>query len=225
MSIRVQGRHVGFRVDRTGVLDRVVELLPPGWQPTDRAVVERVYSLRIAGYERAGKPVGPRKTHNLFINAARVFHSRDLQELLDVLGSDVRLYVAVAARRRVFVHAGVVGWKGKAIVIPGRSHSGKSTLVAELLRLGATYYSDEYAVLDNRGRVHPFPTPLSLRGPGGGRPDRIPPDKLATAVGLRPLPVALVVLTRFREGVRWRPRTVAPGKGVLLLLSNTVPAR
>jgi hypothetical protein len=31
--------------------------------------------------------------------------------------------------------------------------------VAELVRAGATYYSDEFAVLDSRGRVHPFPRP------------------------------------------------------------------
>jgi hypothetical protein len=34
------------------------------------------------------------------------------------------------------------------------SYSGKTTLVSELIRAGATYYSDEYAVIDERGRVH-----------------------------------------------------------------------
>lgn len=226
MSIRVQGRHIGFRVDRRGVLDRdVVPLLPPGWQPTERAVVERVYSLRMAGYEEAGRPVGPRKTHNLFVNAARVARSRDLRELLDDLDGDLRLYVAATARRRIFLHAGVVGWKKKAIVIPGVSHTGKSTLVAELLRLGATYYSDEYAPLDERGRVHPFPTPLSIRTRKGERPTRTPAEEMEAAVGSHSIPVALVVVTQFKKGVRWRPHRVAPGRGVLALLANTVPAR
>ena len=53
-------------------------------------------------------------------------------------------------------HAGVVGWRGRAIVIPGRSHAGKSTLVAELVRRGAVYYCDEFAVLHETGRVHPY---------------------------------------------------------------------
>ena len=71
--------------------------------------------------------------------------------------------IAEVARNRVFVHAGVVGWKGRAIVIPGRSYSGKSTLVSELIRAGAAYYSDEYAVFDSRGRVYPFAKPLEMR--------------------------------------------------------------
>ncbi len=38
-------------------------------------------------------------------------------------------------------------------MIVGRPQSGTSTLVAELLRAGASYYSDQYAVLDREGRI------------------------------------------------------------------------
>jgi hypothetical protein len=62
-----------------------------------------------------------------------------------------------------FLYAGVVAWQGHAIVFPGRSLSGKTTLVREMLRLGATYYSDEFAVVDNSGLVHSFPRPLGIR--------------------------------------------------------------
>src|SRR5262245_29166046 len=72
------------------------------------------------------------------------------------LSQDIDNMVAQRSRAMLFVHAGVVGWRGLAIVIPGRSHSGKSTLVAELVRRGAVYYSDEFAVLDETGRVHPY---------------------------------------------------------------------
>jgi predicted ATPase len=44
--------------------------------------------------------------------------------------------VATEAPRRVFVHAGVVGWKGQAILVPGRSYSGKTTLIAALMKAG-----------------------------------------------------------------------------------------
>jgi hypothetical protein len=102
---------------------------------------------------------------------------------LEALESDLHRSVAERARRWCFVHAGVVGWRGRVIVIPGRSHSGKTTLVAEWLRAGALYYSDEYAVFDAMGRVHAYAKPLSLRQNGaatryavealGGRaPDR-----------------------------------------------------
>ena len=32
-------------------------------------------------------------------------------------------------------------------------------------------------------------------------------------------------MTQFRDGVRWQPRKLSPGKGILELLSNTVSAR
>ena len=46
--------------------------------------------------------------------------------------------------------------------LPGHSFSGKSTLVAALVRAGAVYYSDEFAVLDPDGFVHPYAKALSL---------------------------------------------------------------
>jgi hypothetical protein len=40
--------------------------------------------------------------------------------------------------------------------------SGKTTLVKELVKAGATYYSDEYAVLGGDGRVSAFGALSSL---------------------------------------------------------------
>jgi hypothetical protein len=148
-----------------------------------------------------------------------------LPAALDAFESDVRLYVAERARRRVFVHAGVVGWRGRAIVIPGRSFSGKSSLVAALVRAGATYYSDEYAVFDEQGRVHPFLSPLSLRNKDAERPTRHRAESLGRPPGGKPLTVGLVAVSEYRAGARWRPRQLTPGQGILALLANTVPAR
>jgi len=78
---------------------------------------------------------------------------------VSLLTGRVSRYIALWARRRVFVHAGVVAWQGRAVLIPGRTLSGKSWLVRALVRAGAEYYSDEFAVLDARGRVHPYPLP------------------------------------------------------------------
>src|ERR687894_479249 len=50
----------------------------------------------------------------------------------------------------------VVARGGRALVRPGPSLSGKTTLVAALVRSGAAYLSDEFAVLDPEGRVHPY---------------------------------------------------------------------
>ena len=126
--------------------------------------------------------------------------------------------------RRIFVHAGVVAWKGRAIVIPGSSHSGKTSLVAALLAAGATYYSDEYAVLDERGRVHPYPRPLRIRDADDlGR--RVTAAEMGARSGRGSLPVGLVASTRYDAGARWRPRRLSHGETTLELLSHTVPAR
>jgi hypothetical protein len=127
--------------------------------------------------------------------------------------------------RGIFVHAGVVGWQGQAILIPGRSHAGKTSLVTALLDAGATYYSDEYAILDARGRVWPCLRPLRIRDGGDDAGRRVTATDIGARLGRRPLPVALVAAARYRPGARWRPRTLTPGEAVLELFSHTVPAR
>jgi hypothetical protein len=165
-----------------------------------------------------------RRFHLLYQGGVRLARTMVLEEALDLLELDLHLSVATRARQRLFVHAGVVGWKGQAILVPGYSFSGKSTLVAALVRAGARYYSDEYAVLDASGRVHAFPKPLILRSPDGRQYFRrvLRGDRGA---GGPPLPVGLVVAVRYRPGGRWRPQRVSPGQGLLLVLSHTIPAR
>ncbi|MFQ5946532.1 MAG: hypothetical protein ACE5NC_09850, partial [Anaerolineae bacterium] len=197
------------------------DFLPPQRKPVRSPGVKRLYSLVVGG---AGPRPNIRRFNVLYANAARVARTMELREVLDTLESDLQLYVAERARRRLFVHAGVVGWRGRAIVIPGRSFSGKSTLVAALVRSGATYYSDEYAVFDAQGRVHPYLKPLSIRE-GEARPRKFRPAELGGFLGLEPLPVGLVVVTSYRAGAQWRPRRVSPGRAVMALLANTVSAR
>lgn len=217
------GRHVGIRTNEPGLLERVPALLPPFAKPSDRERVRRVYSLRV----RAPDPEsGKRPKHVLLMNARVLERSTKLDYLLERLAADAQLYIAERARRRIFVHAGVVAFAGRAIVLPARTMCGKTTLVAELLAQGGTYYSDEYAVLDERGRVHPFPTELSVRSRSGrGKPKRKPASAWGAETGAKPVPVGLVALAQYREGARWRPRKLPEGRAVLSVLQHAVPAR
>src|SRR5205085_10523469 len=137
---------------------------------------------------------------------------------LEAFESDLQLYVAATARRRLFVHAGVVGWRGRAVVLPGRSFAGKTTLVAALVRAGATYYSDEYAVFDRAGRVHPYARPLALRE-GAGRQTKVSVEALDGVKGVRALPVGLVIVRVYRSGARLRVRWLSNGQGSMSLLA------
>jgi hypothetical protein len=85
------------------------------------------------------------------------------------------------------VHSGAVLCGGRALLLPGKTHSGKSSLVAELLRRGATYFSDEYALIDAEGRVHPYPRPLLLRNDSDEQFPTLP-DQFGAAVGNAPAP-------------------------------------
>jgi hypothetical protein len=219
ISFRAYGVRVGVRVNDKDALGQLVDHLPPGWELSSSPVVERLYSFRVGG---AGSRANLRRFSLLYANDARVGRSLDLAQMMKLFESDLQLFVAEASPRRVFVHAGVVGWKGKAILIPGRSFTGKTSLVVELVRAGATYFSDEYAVLDSHGRVHPYPRQLWIREKSSLESERWPVESLGGSSGVKPLPVGLVIVTRYKAGARWRPSRVTPGKGALALLDNTV---
>ena len=216
------GRRIGVRVNRADALKRIRQHLPIGWKPARSLVVERLYSIIVGG---EAKQPGVRRFNVLYGDISKLARTLDAEQMFDTFESDLRLFVAEWARRHVFVHAGVVGWRGRAIVVPGRTHTGKTTLVAELVRAGATYYSDEFAVLDERGRVHPYAKPLAIREGAEGRQKNYDVEFFGGTAGARPLPVGSVLVTEYRAGGRWRPRTLTAGQGMLALLDNTVSVR
>jgi len=223
IAFTAYGLSIGIRVSDRSVLEQIYALLPPGWRPATKPTVRRLYSVVVGG--PTGR-AGVRRFNILYSGAARLMRTHDLDEVLRHLELDLELYIGDHARRRTFVHAGVVGWNGQAIVIPGRSFSGKSSLVKALVKAGASYYSDEFAVLDGRGRVHPYPIPLAIRpGPDGGPPMKYRAEELGDVAGVCPLPVGLVLITRYVGGTRFRPRPLSAGRAVLELLAHTLPAR
>ncbi len=146
-------------------------------------------------------------------------------DLLDAFTTHLRAAFAEYSRKKLFVHAGAVGWNGAAIIFPGKSRAGKSTLIAELVKAGASYFSDEFAVLDDKGRVHPFAKPLSLRDPQTSRQCETAVESLGGVAAREPLPVAMVVMTQYREGARWKPETLSPGEGALEIMAHSIAAR
>jgi len=140
------------------------------------------------------------------------------------LESSLHTKVAENARGVLFVHAGAVAWRGRAIVVPGRSKTGKTSLVAALVRAGAEYYSDEYAVIDRRGWVLPYPKTLSIRDSSGGS-SQIPVEALGGSPGESPIPVGMLVFTRFRAEASFGLEPISAARAVIEVLRNTVLAR
>jgi hypothetical protein len=217
------GLRVGVRFNDPALLDRLFPHLPPGWRPCVSPEVDQIFSVWVSSRGVRGRTLG-----RVYAGGQRRAVATDLGEAFSALESEIRQSVAAAARGRTFVHAGVVGWRGQAILVPGRSRSGKTTLVAELVKAGAVYYSDEFAVLDRLGRVHPFAKSLSIREGGCAHHEvvhRRHAEELGGSCGEKPLPVGLVVLASYRPGAEWRPDTLTRGQAVLEMLSHTVPAR
>lgn len=221
-SYAAYGLRFGLRANDPTALAQAVSHLPSGWRPAPAGEVDILYSLRLAPISQRK---GRRDFHLLFCGSALLARSPEFAPLLPVLEKHAELLTALRAQDCLFVHAGAVGWQGRAILIPGRTMTGKTTLVHALARAGATYYSDEFAVLDREGRVHPYPVPLSIRGPDGRPGIKTPIESLGGQAGIAPLPVGLVVVTRYQPRARWRPRELTPAQALLALMDNTVAAQ
>jgi hypothetical protein len=110
-------------------------------------------------------------------------------------------------------------------VIPGSTFSGKTTLVAALVRGGAEYYSDEFAVLDGEGRVHPYARPLSMRLDASFAQTDVAVGALGGVAGDVAAEVAVIAATGYVAGREWDPQRGSTAEGALALLSHAIPVR
>jgi hypothetical protein len=226
LAFECHGTVVGVRTDADALLALVLRHLPPGARPCRPTRVDVSYAARIELGEPPGIP-----PHVILVRCisdgapVEIARTPDIHAAAALLMHDAEFQVALHAPLRLFVHAAAVAWEGGVIVIPGPSFSGKSALAAALVRAGAEYYSDEYAVLDDEGFVHPFARRLRLRGADGAPVRTVLAAELGGTTGTAPLPLAMVVATSFRAGARWRPRRMTPGQLALTLLQNAVVAR
>jgi hypothetical protein len=214
------GVRLGVRTDDAAMLDQLPVYLPPTRESATTPEVDHLFSLCIgdSGEWRCSPRLyeGPR--------LVRRFRDQDAAVKLDLLRSLLECRVVASAPLWVFVHAGVVEWRGRAILLPGRSRSGKTTLVAALLRAGAKYYSDELAVLDAAGRVYPWARPLRMRSPERP-PQSLPAECFGERAEQSSLPVGLIVVATHRPGARWQPRALSRGQAVLALMRHTQAVR
>ena len=223
VAVETYGVSVAVKASDEALLSRVLELTPPHSRPSDAASVAHRFSLTTEDGIRfslqydirdgvAAQPVDPNSWIASFV---------DLEFSLGLLESYWHACIALNAPDYTFIQAGVVAHEGRLVVMPGKALTGKSTLIAALLGHGATYYSDEYAVLDTEGRVHPYAVPLPLPQRDGVRAA----GRAGGVVGQEPLPIDAVVATSYSPGSEWRPRRLSRGEGVLALLSHAVPAQ
>jgi hypothetical protein len=205
--------------DRT-VFDALHARWPPRAIATTSPTIDFVYS--VLG-NRAGAEDGEQPGYAGYAGDLLFSRTDELADLCATFEAIVRFHVAMTTPNFTFIHAGVVGHNGHAIVMPAPAMSGKSRLTLALVEAGATYYSDEVAVLDRDGLVHPYRIPASIRSDGSGAMERWPLQ--ASHDEPPPIPIAMVVSTRYAADARWQPRQGTRGEALTALLSNTTRAR
>ncbi|MEZ5243798.1 MAG: PqqD family peptide modification chaperone [Acidimicrobiales bacterium] len=136
------------------------------------------------------------------------------------------------------LHAGAVADQGRAVLLPGGSNHGKSTLTTALVADGFSYLTDEAAAVVDGLRVRAYPKSIVL-DPGSFPlfPELAPPEDLeglARAVAGRewhidparvgpvsgPSPVAAVICPQWRAGAATRVSRMQPVEALHLLLGD-----
>jgi hypothetical protein len=154
--------------------------------------------------------------------------------------------LVTGCRLGVVLHAGAVALPSGAMLLPGASGTGKSTLVAWLLSRGHRYLTDELAFIPSgSGRVHGLARPLSLRmaavralrrrhitirDPNGGTVRShenvlVPPGLIAAGPVPRVARIARIVFPRFCARARFRVEAVSPAEAAGRLMECLVNAK
>jgi hypothetical protein len=211
--LEAYGARLAVSAPDAATLRAIVSGLPRGWEQSQAAVEPKDVKWRF-GIHRASEGYLIRD------DQGREHPCAELDLAIVMLHSQMRRFVGYHTDELIFVHAGVVAADGAAVVLPGHSFAGKSTLVEALVRAGAQFYSDEYAMFDAQGRVAHYREPLSRRGAHGQEE-----VELGSGEPLEPVTVGLVAFTSYRPGARWEPRRLSIGEALVAMMEHAVPAR
>jgi hypothetical protein len=208
------GTEVRICTNSRELLAHVEPMIPPRARSRPRSSTQRRVGVLDEGDD----------FYSVYNDDICVHDAHGLAYALLMVDTQIHGLIALDSPDYIFVHAGVVAADRRAIVMPGLSFAGKTTLVRALVEAGAVYYSDEFAVLDLEGLVHPYPRPLTVRMPQAASID-YPVEELGGVAGTEPIEVGMVVATHFRPGAEWDPEELSQGAGALAVFEHAVPAR
>lgn len=194
--------------------------LPAYWQPADGAAPDVRFILTVLDPTRDGAP-----RFRLVEDGTRLGDGVTTAQLAALLAKRMDYQLGAFARDCAFIHAGVVLHEGRAILLPGPSRAGKSTLTAALVRAGATYVSDDVAVIERDGRVRLLSRPLTLRADMAGAA-ALPGTTDAALLRAGTVPVGAVLALAYRDGATpLALRPLSAGEAVLRLVAQAMNGR
>lgn len=190
--------------------------LPAYWQPADDAEPDVRFTVEVTGRALRFRVLEDGALRGEGLTDAQAAH---------ILALRMDYQLGAFARGCAFIHAGVVLHEGRALLFPGASRAGKSTLTAALVRAGATYVSDDVAVLGLDGQARLLTRALTLRADMAGafhRPDTPGPSVLHAGSA----PVGAVLSLAYRHGAPPLDlRPLSPGEAVLRLVAHAMNGR
>jgi HprK-related kinase A len=105
-----------------------------------------------------------RRQASLVVNGVRPFHPLPGNLAGPVMEWGLNWCIGTRAHHFLVLHSAVLERGGRALLLPARPGSGKSTLCAALAYSGWRLFSDEFALIDpESGELLPAPRPISLK--------------------------------------------------------------
>ena len=127
-GVRIGLRVTGPALFKTPEQDFTRLQLPFGWRAAEDHEaddpVSVLYELRVGSWAGGSPP-----SYRVYAGTDLIAEVCGLIDVGRALAAHAEFFVAERAPDHLFVHAGVVGWEGLAIVMPGASFAGKTTLV------------------------------------------------------------------------------------------------
>ena len=178
--------------------------------------------------------------HALYVGSDRASQGVHATQVLNYLTWHVNQQVVARSGDLVLLHAAAAALDDVGVILPAAMESGKTTLVAGLVKAGFRYLTDEAAAIHPESlRLHPYPKPLSI-DPGSWSvlgdlephvdastaayleeqwqvtPQRIRPNAISG-----PVDAALVVFPRYEQGVETVLEPLRRSEAMLVMLEQT----
>jgi hypothetical protein len=191
---------------------------------------EHVYELRREPHERP---------FAAYVDGELIHRVRTPLALVDEVLWHANRTALLRPDPRIAIHASAATWLDRGLLFPGPANSGKTTLVAGLLCRGATYVTDEAALIDpGSGLVDPYPKPMWMAPKAiravAGLQDRLRPEyrelsrvrayltpsDVGAGVASAPTRVDFLIAPTFRFGAETSLEPMSRAEGLITLARN-----
>jgi HprK-related kinase A len=155
----------------TGLINEIIDFYGPYPRAAWSELPDFVIELRYRGFGLLRRQV------QAYLDGHVRYQAAAARMGLPMLESGLNWLVWTSTARFLLVHAAVLEREGAALVMPGPSGVGKSTLCAALVARGWRLLSDEVAMIRPRdGLLQPYPRPISLKNESIEMIARMAPD-------------------------------------------------